>query len=46
MITMPSHKGSALVKPQVVVDYNFGMKGVDMRVQLTQSYPITRKSLK
>ncbi|XP_042864745.1 piggyBac transposable element-derived protein 4-like [Penaeus japonicus] len=33
-------------KPKVVVDYNVGMKGVDLSDQLAQSYPTVRKSIR
>jgi len=38
--------GSMVSKPECVVAYNDGMKGVDLGDQLAQSYPSVRRSLK
>ena len=46
MVTVSNRHGQEVVKPQVVVDYNTGMKGVDLSDQLAKSYPSSRKSLK
>lgn len=47
MVTLQlKHKEIKQIKPKVVGDYNFGMKGVDLSDQIAQSYPVTRKTLK
>ncbi|XP_063602656.1 piggyBac transposable element-derived protein 4-like [Penaeus indicus] len=46
MVATLSQRGIARSKPQVVSDYNNGMKGVDVSDQLAQSYPTYRKSFK
>jgi len=42
----PNRRGVERSKPEVVVDYNNGMKGVDLSDQLAQSYPSTKKTVK
>ncbi|XP_037774741.1 uncharacterized protein LOC119571566 [Penaeus monodon] len=42
----PNRRGVERSKPEVVVAYNNGMKGVDLSDQLAQSYPTTRKTVK
>ncbi|XP_037774856.1 piggyBac transposable element-derived protein 4-like [Penaeus monodon] len=42
----PNRRGVERSKPEVVVDYNNGMKGVDFSDQLAQSYPSTKKTVK
>nr|XP_027219050.1 piggyBac transposable element-derived protein 4-like [Penaeus vannamei] len=46
MVATGSRTGFERIKPQVVADYNCGMKGVDTSDQLAILYPSTRKSLK
>ncbi|XP_069972216.1 piggyBac transposable element-derived protein 4-like [Penaeus vannamei] len=46
MVTTRSRSGFERIKPQVVADYNCGMKGVDNSDQLAVSYQSTCKSLK
>lgn len=45
-ITILDQHSQQKVKPRLVVDYNVGMKGVDLSDQLAQSYLTTRKSIK
>ncbi|XP_047479079.1 uncharacterized protein LOC125032114 isoform X2 [Penaeus chinensis] len=42
----PNRRGEVRRKPLSVVDYNKGMKGVDISDQLAQSYPAARKTNK
>ncbi|XP_037774642.1 piggyBac transposable element-derived protein 4-like [Penaeus monodon] len=42
----PNRRGVERSKPEVVVDYNNGMKGVDLSDQLAQSYPSTKKTFR
>ncbi|XP_047487916.1 piggyBac transposable element-derived protein 4-like isoform X1 [Penaeus chinensis] len=42
----PNRRGVERSKPEVVVSYNNGMKGVDLSDQLAQSYPATKKTVK
>ncbi|XP_047469609.1 piggyBac transposable element-derived protein 4-like [Penaeus chinensis] len=42
----PNRRGVERSKPEVVVSYNNGMKGVDLSDQLAQSYPATKKTIK
>ncbi|XP_047478497.1 piggyBac transposable element-derived protein 4-like [Penaeus chinensis] len=42
----PNRQGMERSKPEVVVSYNNGMKGVDLSDQLAQSYPATKKTIK
>ncbi|XP_069982319.1 piggyBac transposable element-derived protein 4-like [Penaeus vannamei] len=42
----PNRRGIVRTKPQVVVDYNVGMKGVDLADQLAASYSTTRRTNK
>ena len=44
--TSPDHRGDVQEKPQAVLDYNIGMKGVDVSDQLAKSYPMDRKMRK
>ncbi|XP_042888419.1 piggyBac transposable element-derived protein 4-like [Penaeus japonicus] len=46
MVTVTSQSGQQRTKPKVVVNYNSGMKGVDLINQLAQFYSTTRKSMK
>lgn len=46
MTTVARRWGPYASKPQCVVDYNIGMKGVDLGDQLSSSYPSIRRSLK
>ncbi|XP_042856522.1 piggyBac transposable element-derived protein 4-like [Penaeus japonicus] len=39
----PNRRGEVRTKPKVVVDYNVGMKGVDLSDQMARSYEIPRK---
>ena len=41
----PNRRGVVKTKPRVVVDYNGGMKGVDVSDQLAASYPTPRKTV-
>ncbi|XP_042888497.1 piggyBac transposable element-derived protein 4-like [Penaeus japonicus] len=41
-----SQRGVVRTKPKVVVDYNIGMKGVDLSDQQAQSYPTVWKSIR
>ncbi|XP_042875142.1 piggyBac transposable element-derived protein 4-like [Penaeus japonicus] len=41
-----NRKGEKVIKPQAVIDYNEGMKGVDVGDQLASSYPAVRRSIK
>ena len=41
-----SRRGTEVRKPAVIVDYNNGMKGVDVSDQLAQSYATPRKTVK
>ncbi|XP_047486587.1 piggyBac transposable element-derived protein 4-like [Penaeus chinensis] len=40
----PNRRGEVRRKPLSIVDYNKGMKGVDISDQLAQSYPAARKT--
>ena len=42
----PNRRGEERRKPGCVVDYNNGMKGVDLSDQMAQSYPAARKTNK
>ena len=42
----PNRRGEVRTKPGCIVDYNNGMKGVDLSDQVAQSYPVARKSNK
>ena len=42
----PNHRGERRVKPLVVVEYNGGMKGVDLSDQMATSYATPRKARK
>ena len=42
----PNRRGEVRRKPGCVVDYNQGMKGVDLSDQVAQSYPCARKTNK
>ena len=42
----PNHKGERRVKPLVVVDYNGGMKGVDLSDQMATYYATPRRARK
>ena len=42
----PDHRGEVRRKPKVVVDYNLGMKGVDLSDQMAVSYAVRRKCRK
>ncbi|XP_069992304.1 piggyBac transposable element-derived protein 4-like [Penaeus vannamei] len=46
MVATRSRRGLERIKPQVVADYKYGMKGVDTSDQMVVSYPSTRNSLK
>ena len=46
MMDVISRRGTELRKPAVIVDYNNGMKGVDVSDQLASSYPTPRKTVK
>lgn len=41
-----NRKGEKVIKPQAVIDYNEGMKGVNAGDQLASSYPAVRRSIK
>ena len=41
-----NRKGDAVIKPKCVIDYNRGMKGVDLADQLASSHRSVRKSIK
>lgn len=41
-----NRKGEKVIKPQAVIDYNEGMKGVNVGDQLASSYPAVRRSIK
>ncbi|XP_042892021.1 piggyBac transposable element-derived protein 4-like [Penaeus japonicus] len=41
-----NRQGQQVMKPQAIIDYNDGMKGVDVGDQLASSYPAVRRSLK
>ncbi|XP_027212395.1 piggyBac transposable element-derived protein 4 [Penaeus vannamei] len=42
----PNRRGEQRSKPEVVVSYNNGIKGVDLSDQLARSYPSARKTIK
>ena len=44
MLTLQDRRGRDYQKPEVVYDYNYGMKGVDLSDQYAKSYPMNRKS--
>ena len=46
MMNVVSRRGAEVRKPAVIVDYNNGMKGVDVSDQLASSYPTPRKTVK
>ncbi|XP_042887703.1 piggyBac transposable element-derived protein 4-like [Penaeus japonicus] len=41
-----NRQGQNVIKPRAIIDYNEGMKGVDVGDQLAASYPAARRSLK